>query len=115
MKFEQQQTVTGISQISFAHVEHITTKKPSTVAEVAKQRELGGTPDCEDMHINKHISDAKNRELTGHDIFGPPTELKVRPLPARSTFKESKDFEEPAPRHVHTSVKVTNVSNHLNL
>ncbi|CAM8936477.1 unnamed protein product [Rhodiola kirilowii] len=105
-----QQTVTGISQISFAPEEHVTPKKPSTIPEVAKQRELSGTLESEDMKLNKQISDAKKREISGHDIFGPPPEIKVRPLPARSAFKESKDFEEPAPRHVRTPVKVGNHS-----
>ncbi|CAM8983340.1 unnamed protein product [Rhodiola kirilowii] len=105
---QYQQTVTGISQISFAHVEHIASKQPSTVAEVAKQRELSETLENEDRNSHNYISDAKNRELSGHDIFGPPSEIKYRPLPARSTFKESKDFEEPAPRPAPTPVKVTN-------
>uniref|UniRef100_A0A7N1A3R6 DUF4057 domain-containing protein n=1 Tax=Kalanchoe fedtschenkoi TaxID=63787 RepID=A0A7N1A3R6_KALFE len=97
-----QQTVAGISQISFVPEKHLTPKKPSTIPEVAKQRELSGTLESEDVMLKRQISDAKNRELSGHDIFAPPPEVKVRPLPARSAFKESKDFEEPR-RNFHTS------------
>lgn len=105
-----QQAVAGISQISFAAEGSISPKKPATIPEVAKQRELSGTLQCESDLKKKLISDAKNKELSGHDIFGPPPEIKPRPMPPRSAFKESKDMEEPAPRVVHTSVKVSNVS-----
>ncbi|KAK8580328.1 hypothetical protein V6N13_143439 [Hibiscus sabdariffa] len=38
-----QQTLAGISHISFAEEESISLKKPTTLTEVAKQRELSGT------------------------------------------------------------------------
>nr|ACN36730.1 unknown [Zea mays] len=45
-------------------------KKPTSVAEVAKQRELSGTLQSEtDSKTKKQISNAKSKELSGHDIF----------------------------------------------
>ncbi|KAJ8628626.1 hypothetical protein MRB53_021949 [Persea americana] len=104
-----QQAVSGISQISFSADETVSPKKPISLTEVAKQRELSGTLESDtDAKIKKQLSDAKSRELSGHDIFGPPPEIPPRPLAARSEPKESKDIDEPAPRNVRTSVKVSN-------
>lgn len=101
-----------MSQISFSVEESISPKKPTTMAEVAKQRELSGTIESEaEEKMRKQLSDAKSKELTGHDIFGPPPEIPSRPLAARSFgLKESVDMGEPAPRNLRTSVRVSNVS-----
>ena len=78
---------------------------------MAKQRELSGTLESEETKMQKQLSDAKCKELSGHDIFAPPPEILPRPSAARSlVLKESKDMGEPAPRNVRTSVKVSNVS-----
>ncbi|XP_077249934.1 uncharacterized protein LOC143889563 [Tasmannia lanceolata] len=104
-----QQAVSAISQISFSADESVSPKKPTSTAEVAKQRELSGTLESELDAKMKQLSDAKSKELTGHDIFGPPPELQPRPLAARSLeLKESNEMEEPGPRNIHTSVKVSN-------
>lgn len=107
-----QQAVNGISQISFSVDESVTPKKPTSVPEVAKQRELSGTLEAEaDSRIKKGLSDAKCKELSGNDIFGPPPENPPRSLAAaRSLESKEKDMGEPAPRAVRTSVRVSNVS-----
>ncbi|KAL6845886.1 hypothetical protein ACP4OV_024461 [Aristida adscensionis] len=104
-----QQTVTGISQISFSADGSVSPKKPSSIPEVAKQRELSGTLDDADAKINKQLSEAKTKELSGSDIFGPPPEIPARPLAARNMeLQGNVDFSLPQPRSVHTSVKVSN-------
>uniref|UniRef100_A0A5B7A3L6 DUF4057 domain-containing protein n=1 Tax=Davidia involucrata TaxID=16924 RepID=A0A5B7A3L6_DAVIN len=105
-----QRAQNGISQISFTE-ENVSPKKPTTLPEVAKQRELSGTLESElDTKIQKQQSDAKCKELSGHDIFGPPPEIPHRSLAAARTLelKDSKDMGEPAPRNFRTSVKVSN-------
>ena len=102
----------GISQISFSADGSVSPKKPTSLSEVAKQRELSGTLQSEsDAKNKKQISNAKYKEISGHDIFAFP-EIKPRSLAAaRSTeSRESKDIGEPVPRNVRTSVKVSNVS-----
>lgn len=103
-----QQAVAGISQISFGAEDSVTPKKPTTLPEVAKQRELSGTLSEAEAKMKKQLSDAKCKELSGHDIFAPPPEILPRTIPIPSEFKESKDVGEPAPRNFHTSVKVSN-------
>ncbi|KAL6317719.1 hypothetical protein AAG906_030473 [Vitis piasezkii] len=104
-----QQAAAAISQISFGTEESVSPKKPTTLPEVAKQRELSGTLESEETKMQKQLSDAKCKELSGHDIFAPPPEILPRPSAARSlVLKESKDMGEPAPRNVRTSVKVSN-------
>lgn len=106
-----QQTANGISQISFSTEERISPKKPTTIPEVAKQRELSGTLESEsDLKATKHLSDAKCKELSGHDIFAPPSEAPPLSLTAARSIesKESKFMGEPTPRNVRTSVKVSN-------
>ncbi|ONM16995.1 hypothetical protein ZEAMMB73_Zm00001d003464 [Zea mays] len=103
-----QQTVTGISQISFSADGSVSPKKPSSIPEVAKQRELSGTLEDADAKINKQLSEAKTKELSGSDIFGPPPEIPARPLAARNMeLQGNVDFSLPQ-RSVHTSVKVSN-------
>ncbi|KAG8377382.1 hypothetical protein BUALT_Bualt08G0027200 [Buddleja alternifolia] len=80
-----QQAMAGISHISFGEEETVSAKKPTTIAEVAKQRELSGNLESEaEAKLKKQISDAKNKELGGHDIFAPPPEIQPRPLTARA-------------------------------
>lgn len=77
-----QQTVSGISHISFGEEESVSPKKALSEA---KQRELSGTLDNEsDAKLKKQFSNAKNKELSGNDIFAPPPEIKPRPLGARA-------------------------------
>lgn len=99
-----------MSHILFGEEESISPKRPTTLPEVAKQRELSGTLESEsDAKLKKQISDAKCKELSGHDIFAPPPEILPRPLAARA-LDTNQDMGEHAPRHVRTSVKVSNVS-----
>ncbi|KAF6149101.1 hypothetical protein GIB67_038884 [Kingdonia uniflora] len=100
-----QQTVNGMSQISFSTEENVSPKKPISLA---KQRELSGTLESESDAKTKQISDAKCKEISGHDIFAPPPEISPRPVIVRSF--DSKDMGEPAPRNIRTSVKVSNPS-----
>ncbi|XP_038687895.1 uncharacterized protein LOC119987158 isoform X2 [Tripterygium wilfordii] len=105
------QAINGISQISFSSEESISPKKPTSIPEVAKQRELSGTLLHEsDAKNKKQISNAKIKEISGHNIFGPPTETVPQSLVAARSLesKETKDLGEPAPRNVRTSVKVSN-------
>ncbi|KAF8411477.1 hypothetical protein HHK36_004028 [Tetracentron sinense] len=96
-----QQAVSGISQISFSAEESVSPKKPTSLPEVAKQRELSGTLESEsEAKMKKQLSDAKCKELSGHDIFSSPPEIPTRPLAAHSSnLKESKDAKEPTPRN----------------
>jgi Protein of unknown function (DUF4057) len=77
-----QQTLSGISQISFSVEEDsVSPKKPSSVAEVAKQKELSGTLVSQaeaEARMKRLVSDAKRKEISGHDIFAPPEELRPR-------------------------------------
>ncbi|KAJ1386833.1 hypothetical protein SESBI_40455 [Sesbania bispinosa] len=95
-----QQAIAGISHISFGEEESVSPKKPTTLPEVAKQRELSGTMESEDSKLKKQLSDAKCKELTGHDIFAPPPEIKPRPITPRILeLKGSIDIGEPAASH----------------
>ncbi|KAG4389510.1 hypothetical protein AAZX31_06G099500 [Glycine max] len=78
-----QQAISGISHISFGEEENVSPKKPTSLPEVAKQRELSGTLESEDSILKKQLSDAKCKELSGHDIFAPPPEIKPRPITPR--------------------------------
>ncbi|OIT19129.1 PREDICTED: uncharacterized protein LOC109221840 [Nicotiana attenuata] len=93
-----QQAVAGISQISFGEEDNVSPKKPVTIPEVAKQKELSGTLESEaEMKLKKQLSDAKTKELVGHDIFAPPPEIQPRPLAARAlALRESITIGEPA-------------------
>ncbi|XP_072992616.1 uncharacterized protein [Typha latifolia] len=105
-----QQAVSAISQISFSAEENVSPKKPTSLTEVAKQRELSGNLETEaEAKTKKQISEAKTKELSGHDIFGPPPEVPARPLAARNLeLRGNLDFALPQPRNIHTSVKVSN-------
>ncbi|KAA8522485.1 hypothetical protein F0562_013154 [Nyssa sinensis] len=105
-----QQTVAGISHISFGDEETVSPKKPATLPEVAKQRELSGTLEIDsEAMLKKQLSDAKCKELSGNDIFAPPPEIQPRPFAARAlALRESISIGESAPDNVCTSVKVSN-------
>ncbi|EYU28495.1 hypothetical protein ABFS82_03G022500 [Erythranthe guttata] len=92
-----QQALGGMSNISFSEEGTVSPKKPSTLPEVAKQRELSGNLDTEyESKLNKQISMAKNKELSGNDIFAPPPEIQPRPLTARAlALRESITIGEP--------------------
>ena len=99
---ELKQAISGISHISFGEEESVSPKKPTTLPEVAKQRELSGTLESEDSILKKQLSDAKCKELSGHDIFAPPPEIKPRPITPRILeLKGSIDIGE---RHVCTTI-----------
>ncbi|XP_042402960.1 uncharacterized protein LOC121992564 [Zingiber officinale] len=104
-----QQAASAISQISFSAEETVSLRKPTSIAEVAKQRELSGTVESEiDATAKKQLSQAKSKELSGHDIFGPPPEVPTKPLAARNLeLRGSLDFVLPQPQSIHTSVKVS--------
>ncbi|KAG8099329.1 hypothetical protein GUJ93_ZPchr0013g37226 [Zizania palustris] len=73
------QAISTISHISFAEEESVSPKKPTSIAEVAKQRELSGTLQSEDDgKMKRQISNAKSKELSGHDIFAPPEDPRPR-------------------------------------
>ncbi|RLN18674.1 uncharacterized protein C2845_PM02G24490 [Panicum miliaceum] len=58
------------SQITFGQDGSIAPRKPNSVAEVARHRELSRTVQSEgDGKMKKQVSTAKSKELSGHDIF----------------------------------------------
>ncbi|CAI9777955.1 unnamed protein product [Fraxinus pennsylvanica] len=93
-----QQALAGTSHISFGEEETFSPKKPTSLHEVAKQRELSGTLESEsEAMLKKQISDGKMKELSGHDIFAPPPEIQPRPLATRAlALRESITIGEPA-------------------
>ncbi|KAF5766417.1 putative DNA oxidative demethylase [Helianthus annuus] len=100
-----QQTVAGISHISFGEEESVSPKKALSEA---KQRELSGTLDSEsDSKLKKQFSNAKNKELSGHNIFAPPPEIQPRPLAARAlALRESISIGESAPNNTNAEEHV---------
>ena len=109
--FKSQQAIAGISHITFAEEENVSPKKPTTLPEVAKQRELSGTLESEDAKLKKQLSDYKFKELSGHDIFAPPPEILPRPTTARTLdLRGHIEIGEPASHNVCTSLKVSGVS-----
>lgn len=65
------------------------------MSEVAKQRELGGTLQSQsDAKLNKQFSDSKFKELSGHNIFAPPPEIKLRPTVRALAYKDNFDLGE---------------------
>ncbi|WVZ57150.1 hypothetical protein U9M48_007574 [Paspalum notatum var. saurae] len=58
------------SQITFSQDGSIPPRKATSVAGVARQRELNHSVQSEgDGKIKRQVSDAKSKELSGHDIF----------------------------------------------
>ncbi|KAM0040075.1 putative DNA oxidative demethylase [Helianthus debilis subsp. tardiflorus] len=100
-----QQTIAGISHISFGEEESVSPKKALSEA---KQRELSGTLDNEsDSKLKKQFSNAKNKELSGHNIFAPPPEIQPRPLAARAlALRESISIGESAPNNTNAEEHV---------
>lgn len=83
----------GVSQISFGVDGAVSPKKPSSVPELAKQRELTGTLDASaETPSRKPSSTAKVKELVGSNIFSPPTDLPPRSL-SRSLDEERQENE----------------------
>ncbi|KAM1247907.1 hypothetical protein TB2_043918 [Malus domestica] len=108
-----QQAVAGISHISFGDEEGVSPKKPTTIPEVAKQRELSGTLETEaerEARLKKQLSESKFKELSGHDIFAPPPEILPRTTtaPRALALKGSIEIGEPTSPNGRTSVKVSN-------
>ncbi|KAL1170865.1 hypothetical protein V6Z11_A05G241700 [Gossypium hirsutum] len=100
-----QQALAGISHISFAEDESISPKQPTTLTEVAKQRELSGTLKSEEATLTKQLSDAKCKELSGHDIFAPPPEILPRTTTVRAlALKDNFDMREPDMHNVSTCI-----------
>ncbi|XP_044478403.1 uncharacterized protein LOC123205503 [Mangifera indica] len=92
-----QQAIAGISHISFGEEDSVSPKKPTTIPEVAKQRELSGTLESEaEAKLQKQISESKCKELSGHDIFAPPPEILPRPAVRSLAYKENFNLGEPA-------------------
>lgn len=105
-----QQAMNGISQISFSTEENISTRKPTSMPEIAKQRELSGTYQSDsNTRIKKQTSSAKTKELIGSDIFGPPPVIMPRSSANAHTLesKASKDTSEPVPQKVCASSQVS--------
>ncbi|CAM0873515.1 unnamed protein product [Alopecurus aequalis] len=95
------QAMSTVSHISFAEDGSVPPKKPTSVAEVAKQRELSGTLQSDaDDKMKKQQSNAKSKELSGHDIFAEPQD----PRPNRAKNSENSSSAS------HTPVKNANVS-----
>nr|KJB59083.1 hypothetical protein B456_009G238100 [Gossypium raimondii] len=110
-----QQALAGISHISFAEEESISPKKPTTLTEVAKQRELSGTLESEEAKLTKQLSDAKCKELSGHDIFAPPPEILPRTTTVRAlALKDNFDMREPDMHNVSTCILTPNLVHILN-
>ncbi|CAN6679093.1 unnamed protein product [Malus baccata var. baccata] len=108
-----QQAVAGISHISFGDEESVSPKKPTTIPEVAKQRELSGTLETEaerEARLKKQLSESKFKELSGHDIFAPPPEILPRTTtaPRALALKGSIEIGEPTSPNGRTPVKVSN-------
>lgn len=101
----------GISHISFGEEETVSPKKPTSLPEVAKQRELSGNLESEsEAMLKKQISDGKMKELSGHDIFAPPPEIQPRTLSARAlALRESITIGEPASVNVGKYAHAVNV------
>lgn len=72
----------GVSQITFGEEGSISPKKPTSIPEVAKQRELSGTLEApaEETPSRKPTSTAKVKELVGSNIFAPPSDVQPRSL-----------------------------------
>jgi hypothetical protein len=96
-----QQALAGISHISLGEEESVSPKKPITLHEVAKQRELSGTLESEsEAMLKRQFSDAKYKELSGHNIFAPPPEILPRENIQRPlALKESVQLGESSPRN----------------
>nr|XP_028950221.1 uncharacterized protein LOC103437589 [Malus domestica] len=98
------------SIISRGDEESVSPKKPTTIPEVAKQRELSGTLETEaerEARLKKQLSESKFKELSGHDIFAPPPEILPRTTtaPRALALKGSIEIGEPTSPNGRTPVK----------
>ncbi|RZR84602.1 hypothetical protein BHM03_00011455 [Ensete ventricosum] len=63
----------------------VLSEKPMQLAGVTKQQELSGILlSGSEPRLKRRLSDAKSRELGGHDIFARPREVPLRPLAAQN-------------------------------
>lgn len=94
----------------------MTPKKPATLNEAAKQKELSRsvTTEADSKCKKKQISNAKTKAMSGHDIFASP-ESQPRPLfgATQSEVKGNKNTEESGPRSLRASAKASNVNRSL--
>ncbi|CAM6127942.1 unnamed protein product [Calypogeia fissa] len=98
----------GVSQIQFGGEECITPKLPTSVPEVAKQKELSGSTETTLDLKHRSFSNAKAKELVGSNIFGPaPPDAPPRRV-AMEVREQQKEVQGEVPRNVRTSVKVSN-------
>lgn len=105
------QASSTVSHISFAEDGTDPPKKPTSVAEVAKQRELSGTLQSEaDSKTKKQISNAKSKELSGHDIFADT--LDSRSNRARNSSNGSAASHAPA-KNTNVFAAATNLVPHF--
>ncbi|KAH7441397.1 hypothetical protein KP509_03G036400 [Ceratopteris richardii] len=83
-----------VSHILFGEVETISPRKPTSIPEVAKLRELSGTLEApvEETSSRKPTSTSKVKELVGSDIFGPPPEVTPR---SRQRIQDNGDVVTP--------------------
>lgn len=99
-----------MSQISFGGEEAISPKKPTSIPEVAKQRELSGNYETQaEVHRGKHLSNYKAKELVGSNIFGPPPVDVPRSINRNPEVRDEARNQDAPLRNVHTSVRVSNV------
>ncbi|KAG7567268.1 hypothetical protein ISN45_Aa04g001530 [Arabidopsis thaliana x Arabidopsis arenosa] len=99
------------SQISFSGEENVTPKKPTTLNEAAKQKELSRTVEtqADSKSKKKQISNTKTKAMSGHDIFASPESQPRRLFGAtQQEVKGNKNTEESAPRCLRASVKAFN-------
>lgn len=87
-----------------------TPRKPTSFAELAKQRELRGTieSELEQLQVKKQLSEAKRKELSGSGIFALPPEIQQRHSAAQYqelrnnlTFESSQLQAKPTPMNSH--------------
>ncbi|KAL2893833.1 DNA oxidative demethylase ALKBH2 [Bienertia sinuspersici] len=85
-----QQTLTGMSQISFGADESVSPKKPTTIPEVAKQRELSGNLDsAAEAKLKKQLSDA-NEDAPPDSTEKPLSVAKLREISGNNIFADGK-------------------------
>ncbi|XP_062215448.1 uncharacterized protein LOC133916003 [Phragmites australis] len=95
------QSNSTVSQINFAEDGSVPPRKPTSVAEVPSQRDLDRTIQGEgDSTIKMQVSDAKSKELGGHDIFADYEDPRPN-ISRRSNYRSSAS---------HSPVKNANVS-----
>ncbi|VVB03845.1 unnamed protein product [Arabis nemorensis] len=101
------------NQISFSGEENTTPKKPTTLSEAAKQKELSRTvqTEADSKSKKKQISNTKTKAISGHDIFATPLPPESQPRRFLSATKQevkgNKNVEESAPRNLRASVKAS--------